>query len=304
MFIDYELIITSKFLIKKLGFLSYSKNLNINLNDYYLYYINPNFFENIKNKKIFFFVGYNLRLESPILNIKLRKKKLKENLFYFLIGSNFNDNLNCKNIGLNVNNIIGYLNGKLKICNLVIKDIKKLKKNVENILDLHMFLLGNNIISRFDNKNIINLLKNKNKKLNFVTYLNKNTIISNYFINYSKVNLFYIFDKKYINININILYINLSIILYEEFNMFNNTHNINQISKNDIIYLLGINNLKLKKTKFCIFQGHHINLDYLNVDLIFPNITFFEKSNDYLNIEGNFLQTNFILYPPIFCRND
>ena len=161
MFIDYELIITSKFLIKKLGFLSYSKNSNINLNDYYLYYINPNFFEDIKNKKIFFFIGYNLRLESPILNIKLRKKKLKENLFYFLIGSNFNDNLNCKNLGLNINNLINYLNGKSKICHLIIKDVKKLKKNIENIFDLQMFLLGNNIISRIDNKNIINFIKKK-----------------------------------------------------------------------------------------------------------------------------------------------
>ena len=161
MFIDYELIITSKFLIKKLGFLSYNKNLTINLNDYYLYYINPNFFEDIKNKKIFFFIGYNLRLEAPILNIKLRKKRLKENLFYFLIGSNFNDNLNCKNIGLNIHNLVTYLNGKLKICNIIIKDIKKLKKNVENILDLHMFLLGNNIVSRVDNINIINFLKKK-----------------------------------------------------------------------------------------------------------------------------------------------
>lgn len=304
MFIDYELLITSKFLIKKLGFLSYNKNMNINLNDYYLYYINPNFFEDIKNKKIFFFIGYNLRLEAPILNIKLRKKRLKENLFYFLIGSNFNDNLICKNIGLNINNLIEYLNGKLKICNLILKDIKKLKKNVENILDLHMFLLGNNIISRIDNKNIINLLKKKNKKLNFITILNKTTIVSNYFLNYIKNNLFYVLDKKNINININVLNINLTTILYEELNMFNNIHNIKHISKDDIIYLLGIDNFKLKKTKFCIFQGHHINLEYINVDLVFPNVTFFEKSNDYLNIEGNFLQTNFILYPPVFCRND
>lgn len=86
--------------------------------------------------------------------------------------------------------------------------------------------------------------------------------------------------------------------------MFNNIHNIINISINDIFYLLGIDNFKLKKSKFCIFQGHHINLDYLYVDLVFPNVTFFEKSNDFLNIEGNILQTNFILYPPVFCRND
>jgi hypothetical protein len=125
MFIDYELLITSKFLINKLGFLSFNKKLNMNLNDYYLYYLNPNFFESIKNKKIFFFIGYNLRLESPILNIKLRKKKLRENLDFFLLGSNFNDNLSCKNIGLNINNLFKYLYGKLKICSSIIKISKK-----------------------------------------------------------------------------------------------------------------------------------------------------------------------------------
>lgn len=55
MFIDYELIITSKLLIKKLGFLSYNKKLTMNLNDYFLYFINPNIFEDIKKKTIFFF---------------------------------------------------------------------------------------------------------------------------------------------------------------------------------------------------------------------------------------------------------
>ena len=303
MFTDYELIITSKLLIKKLGFLSYDKKLTINLNDYFLYFLNPNFYEDLKNKKIFCFIGYNLRLEAPILNIKLRKKKLKENLFFFLVGSNFNDNLNSKHLGLNINNIIYYLQGKIKICNLIIKNIKKLKENIENIFNLHMFLIGNNIISRIDNKQLIHILHKKNN-LNFIALLNKNMKISNFYFNYCKFNLLFFNKKNNINININILYLNLSIILYEEFNMFNNVHNVKYISKDDLIYLLGVDHFNLKKTKFCIFQGHHLNLEYLFVDLIFPSVTFFEKSNNYVDIEGNFLQTNFILYPPLFCRND
>ena len=86
--------------------------------------------------------------------------------------------------------------------------------------------------------------------------------------------------------------------------MFNNIHNIKHINNNDIIYMFGIDNFLRKKSKFSIFQGHHLNLEYLNIDLIFPNVTFLEKSNNYLDIEGNILQTNFILYPPVFSRND
>jgi len=68
--------------------------------------------------------------------------------------------------------------------------------------------------------------------------------------------------------------------------------------------MFGVDNFSRKNSKFCIFQGHHLNLEYLNIDLIFPNVTFLEKSSNYLDIEGNILQTNFILYPPVFSRND
>lgn len=299
-FVDYELIITSKILIKKLGFSSFNKKININVNDYYLFYLNPNFFENIKKKKTFIFVGYNLRLESPILNIKLRKKKLKEGILFLMIGSVFNDNLGCKNLGLNIKNLINYLYGRTKISNLILKNNKKL--NINNILDSNVFLFGNNIVSRLDNKSIMNIIYKYNKKLNFV--YNKLNSISNFFFNFCKYNLPYIFEKKDININLNILYLNLSTILYEELNLINNVHNIEKISNNDIVYLLGIDDFKYKKLKFSVFQGHHINLEYLNIDLIFPSTTFLEKLSNYLDIEGNFLQTNFVLFPPVFCRND
>ena len=312
LFVDYELIVTSKILIKKLGFLSFDKKLNININDYYLYYLNPNFFEQINNKKIFLFLGYNLRLESPILNIKLRKKSLKENVLYFTIGSNFNDNLNSVMLGLNINTLIKYLQGKLKICNLILKNVKKLNNeifNVSNLLNLNMFLIGNNILNRVDNKNIFRIIEKYNN-INILLYKNYSKNYSNYlsffFFNFCINNLHYSYLKKGLNLvkNINILYLNLTSILYEEFNLHKNINNIEILSKNDIFYLLGIDFLKLKDSIFSVFQGHHINLDYLKVDLIFPSITFLEKSSNFLSIEGNLLQTNFILYPPVFCRND
>lgn len=312
LFVDYELIVTSKILIKKLGFLSFDKKLNININDYYLYYLNPNFFEQINNKKIFLFLGYNLRLESPILNIKLRKKSLKDNVLYFTIGSNFNDNLNSVMLGLNINTLIKYLQGKLKICNLILKNVKKLNNeifNLSNLLNLQMFLIGNNILNRVDNKNIFRIIEKYNN-INILLYKNYSKNYSNYlsffFFNFCINNLHYSYLKKGFNLgkNINILYVNLTSILYEEFNLHKNINNIEILSKNDIFYLLGIDFFKLKDSIFSVFQGHHINLDYLKVDLIFPSITFLEKSSNFLSIEGNLLQTNFILYPPVFCRND
>ena len=302
MFIDYELLITSKLLMKKLGFFFFKKKNNININDYYLYYLNPNFFKDIEEKNIFIFIGYNLRLESPILNIKLRKKSISDNVLYLGIGSIFNDNLNLKNLGLNSINLVKYLQGKLKICNFM---LKKVKKNI-TFFNSNLFLLGNNIINRIDCKDIFSMIhKYNNIFINSSKYnILSKKYISNFFINFCENNLYYFFEKNNINVNLNILYMNLTNILYEEFNLYNNVHNINNIYENDIIYLLGAEKFKKPNLGFTIFQGHHINLEHLCVDLILPSITFLEKSNDYINIEGNYLQTNFILYPPFFCRND
>jgi len=228
------------------------------MNNYYLYYINPNFFNNIEKKKIFIFIGYNLRLESPILNIKMRKKYLKEKVTYYIIGNNFNDNLNSKMLGLTYLNLINYLFGKLKICKKVLKE---LKKNNEKLFNF--FLLGNNIIRRVDNKSVFEILQsykvfNMNKCLKYINLKIKKL---NDIITCKKLSFFY--KKQKIEINVNYLNLNISDLLYDELNL-NNVHNINKIVKNDLIYLLGLDNLlniEIQKNKFIIFQGHHINLE-------------------------------------------
>jgi len=289
--------------MKKLGFVNYN-NKNTNINNYYLYYINPNFYDYINNKKLFIFLGYNLRLEAPILNIKLRKKYLKEKISYYIIGSNFNDNLNSKMLGLNILHIFNYFSGKSKICGKILKDLKKIKENIFNFI-----LLGNNIISRFDNKNIFKFLQNNyellNVNVNKIKRVKKSIIdLKNCYYIKNNINLYY--QKNYLGLYLNFLNINLSNLLYEELNLYYNVHNIKKISKTDILYLLGIDNfLNIKKnTNFRIFQGHHVNFEILNLDLIFPTVTFLEKSSNFLSIDGNCLKTNFILYPPFFCRND
>ena len=186
--------------MKKLGFLTFDKKINLNINDYYLYYLNPNFFEQLNNKKIFLFLGYNLRLESPILNIKLRKKSMKENVLYLTIGSNFNDNLNSVMLGLNINTLIKYFQGKLKICNLILKNVKKIQNEIvslSNLFNFNMFLIGNNVLNRVDNKNVFRLIEKYNKKnivLNNRYNNNSKNYLSFFFINFFLINVFGIAD--------------------------------------------------------------------------------------------------------------
>lgn len=259
-----------------MGFLIFDKMYYININDFYLYYINPNFYKNINDKKYYLFIGLNLRLESPILNIKLRKNMLKDSVIYCTLGSIFNDNLNAVNLGNSSSVLLKFFQGKLKFCKFFIKKIK------EDILvsDI-MYFIGNNILNRIDCGNILDLIVKYSKYL-------KNVLI-----------------KKYIlGLDLNIIYLNLTNILYEELNLYKNVHNVRYIFKSDLIYLLDGDFFDIKDNQFLVFQGHHIINVNLSIDLVLPSITFLEKSSSFLNIEGNLLKTNFILHPPIFSRND
>jgi NADH-quinone oxidoreductase subunit G len=253
------------------------------------------------------FIGLNLRLESPILNIKLRKNILRNDILYCNVGSVFNDNLNAISLGLNINNLLKYFQGKIKFCSFFLRKFKQDIKNISNIfLESNiMYLLGNSLINRIDNKAILQVITRYNNN-NIIISSNYNNIAKRYlslfYVNYIKNNLQLNFKKNNLNIASNILYLNLTTLLYEEFSLYRNINNISNLSKNDMIYLLGENVIKNTKFNFTIFQGHHIN--NLNVDLILPSVTFLEKSSSFLDIQGNVLRTNFILYPPIFARND
>lgn len=173
-----------------------------------------------------------------------------------------------------------------------------------------MFFIGNNIINRVDTINILRIITEKynnniNRYISLNFYVKYKKYFTNFFIKYNKnINYYYIKEKNNIGQKINIMYMQLTTKLYDEFNLLKGIHNINLISKNDILYIFGIDFLKIKEANFIVFQGHHINLEYLKIDLIFPSITFLEKSSNFLNIEGNNVQTNFVLYPPNFCKND
>lgn len=277
---DYESIITSRYLLKKIGFVLY--NTDVNINDFYLYYLNLNFNKEINDKDFFFFLGFNLRLESPILNIKLRKKLIKDNALFCSIGSMFNDNLNSVSLGLNINNFILFLKGKLKFNKIFLK----LNKKKDNFV----YLIGNSLQKRIDIYNIYKITKLLNNSI-----IIKKTIFS---ILFEDIKLLKI--KNFLNI----IYLNLSNLLYNELNVNESLNKVNNITENDILYLVGNNYINSYKAKFIIFQGHHVDISKIKLDIILPSTTFLEKSSNYLNIEGFLLSTNLALHPPFFCRSD
>ena len=99
--------------------------------------------------KYCFLISTNVRLESAILNAKLRSKRLNETLEIFTFGTGFSSSFPLKFINLNINNILKLIEGKTKHSSLLVK------------LKAPVIILGNTLNSRFNGTfNLSALLKN------------------------------------------------------------------------------------------------------------------------------------------------
>lgn len=306
--LDIELLIILKLFSIVLGFIILTTN-SINIGEYYLYYLNPNFYKDINENKIFLFLGINLRLESPILNIKFRKKKIKDNIIFVHIGSLFNDNLNSLNLSLSTLNLIKLLKGKLKF-NIYL--LKKIKKNNKNFLDLTndkiSCIIGHSLYIQKNNKNIFNLLLNNTQNIKLLSLFNSKF---NYYTNYLEIyyNNFLIKNLvieyyKSLYKNVNIIFLNLFNLIYHEI-FFEKKNKIVKWWNLNIFYLLNQKKIiNQNKNKFFIFQGHHIDLNLLNVNIILPNKIILEKENFFIDITGSFLKTNKISTMSGKSKND
>jgi len=274
-FIDIETAVLLKKITKKLGSFSLKVNLNNNLlinNDFrknYIFNINLKDIEKFKN--IFLF-GLNLRLESPLLNLKFKYFSDKNLIKIFNIcSSSFNFNYF----------IYSFLNNFIE-----------LKKIFEGKSLLNNFFFSSfNTLFLFG-ENFLNILNNNFLFLNFFFYF-KNKI------NYS------FFNNNVINI------LNYDLNLENVINNFiDKTYKKKYIFNKDIIYLINsysfFFNFNINSNLFLIFQGHHNlqNKMIKNFDILLPTVTFFERNNSFINFLGIVQKTKFILFPNKNCRTD
>jgi anaerobic selenocysteine-containing dehydrogenase len=103
---------------------------------------------------------------------------------------------------------------------------------------------------------------------------------------------------------------NNDINLEQNINNFNDKTYSSLKYDNEIVYALNIDsfffNKKKKDKLFYIYQGHHIlKNNNINIfDILLPTVTFFEKSNNFLNFFGLIQKTKFILFPNKNSRTD
>ena len=203
---------------------------------------------NTRKKQIFVFIGTNLRIENPILNLRFRKLSKKNKILIGYIGASYNSTSYMYHLGSNIKKILDLINGKNKFCFL----IKKFSVNLKFPLT---FILGLDYQNRFDSHYL-------QKLLNKFSY---NSLFSN-----TKISLLREFSSE---INADLLNLNNNIKI-----------NNNQSS---IVYLIGsdfMNCNKNTKNDLTIFIGHHNDTLRKIINVILPTYTPFESNGLHLNI--------------------
>lgn len=221
------------------------------------YTINSNLFKS-KGQKIFILIGTNLRLENPILNIKLKKLSQKNSVLVAYIGPKYNYNINLIHLGTNLNVLNLILKGKHEF-NTLIQNF--LKKNSKNVRIKNIF--KNNISLIFGNE--------------FNALINHNEIITA--INSLKL--------KAINFDINVIYPYSGQINASELGLNSLIKGQTNSNSTNLHYLLGCESTStINKNDFVIFQGTHNEKIRTDFDIILPTTTWLEKSSLYMNCFG------------------
>jgi NADH-quinone oxidoreductase subunit G len=268
-FVDIITSLSLKNFFNLVGVSSIVTYLKIKWNyDFKFFFLLNNALEKLENIRFFLFINCDLRLENPLLNIRIKKNyNLNRNneLFFFSYGLSVNElNYPVKNIGNSIIKFLTFLKGKNRIfSNFFFKSFYSFS-----------FLNNNNI-------------KLYNKPIIFIGHSILNRDDSTSFI-YS----FMVFIKKKFNWNIfNLIINNLGALSYSAV-IYNNF-----IFKNKIIngLLYNISNEKvplnyINKFTFIIYQGFiKVNTDiYTRADIILPSTAPYEMDGLFINLEGRY----------------
>ncbi len=194
----------------------YANQLNVNIDFQKNYYINilPKHLENLD---VCLLIGINLRLENPLLNVRLRKSFLKNNTIIGSVGPSINSIYNLKKIGNSILDILSILKGKNKFNIYLSSGINPL------------IILGNYINNlNFKIDYLLSILNNKNLKIvNIYPYINSLSLFElgiNYY-NYSynlNNNFYYLMQADEILLNNKNYYLNF--IVYQGYQLDRNAN--------------------------------------------------------------------------------
>jgi len=224
---------------------------------------------NIEKTDAILLVGTNPRWEASILNARIRKSYIKNNIPIALIGNKKNLTYEYKHLGNSLKYLEEILTGKSDFS----KTLNSAKKP--------MIIIGQSALSGNDGEAVLHICREISVKYNFINenWNGFNVLNSNI----SKVGALDIgfFNKKFSS---------------------NIVENINNFSsrKNSIIFLLGVDEIDMGilNNSFVVYVGHHGDKGAHRADVILPSPAYTEKDCMFVNLEGRIIKTQ-LCHPPL-----
>ena len=244
-------------------------------------YLNPNKRENylfnstidgIENADFIFLIGSNPRYEATILNARIRKSYLENKIKIISLNDVGDLTYPYESLNSDIQNLKDIIEDKHEISNL----IKQSKKP--------LIIFGQSVLKSNSAKFVFESMKSFLKKNNKITKeWNSLNIISE---NASTVGGF-------------------DLGLYKTQDGSNKLLNDLYNHKFEIVYLLGQDNLKLKKqNEFIIYQGSHGDNGAEMADIILPGSAYTEQDGYFTNLEGKLQKAYKASYPPDEAKED
>jgi NADH-quinone oxidoreductase subunit G len=223
----------------------------------------------IEETDLIFLIGANPRFESTILNVRIRKAHLNNNIK--IISSN--------NVG-----DLTYPYDKLDGKTQTIKDIIEGNHNYsQEILSSKkpMFIIGESFLN--------------SKSASYLFYSIKEFLLKNnkYNKEWNPINILSTDAATVGNFDLDIICESSDLIKDLNDNKF------------EIVYLLGQDNLNFnKKNEFVIYQGSHGDKGAEIADIILPGAAYTEQNGYYTNLEGKIQKAHKASYPPGDSKED
>ena len=311
-YLNKEVDLISMYLIKLFAnFLGSSKinteYLDVERNEFVNEYSLNKDYDFIDRYDQFFFIGLNFKLESPVLNTKLRKRVLKTGLPSYLIGTFFKCNYPLVHLGSSLNTLSHLFNTSkgTKLLSLLkerrvlflvntkidAKYLKKLLENIELEKNFEIKFVSNESNSvGFNDLSVSNSIFNSN----YCAVSNKNIKFNFDFLNLEDYKCF-ILERKTLTRK---YFLDLGERFFKEKSLeVNFLNNVNDVVKKNNFHESYLN-------IYTGIIGDNELLSKSKIDLVLPGLSFVEKIGFYKNIFNDVQRTSIVLSGPKFARSD
>lgn len=225
----------------------------------------------IEKSDFFVFIGLNIRLELPLVNLRIRKSFLYSNSLIVSFGFLTSLTYQYFQQGFTINSVFNFLNGKSFVSRCLLES------------KFPVIFIGKNYMKNLDSNSFFKQFFLLNKYSNIFT------------------------DRGWFGLSL--IEPSIAAFASQDLGLHHNVCSTNlSISNPCFFYFCGVETLNFDFSSsifnFKVFQGHSGDSVAFSSDVIFPGCTFIEKESLYVTLEGRVQKTKFILNPPSLARVD